>query len=130
MDEKRSLISELIALSKIDGYVSENESGLIKQMGNLIGLSDKEILDLFEHPAPFKAPAEHIERITQFHRMVLMANVDHKVENSEIEFLKFAGIKLGLNEQAINEVLNRMSDFPDNVIPPDELISIYKKHMN
>ncbi|UKN02934.1 TerB family tellurite resistance protein [Paracrocinitomix mangrovi] len=130
MDEKKSLISQLIELSKVDGYVDEMESGLIKTMGNMIGLSDDEILALFEKPAPFNPPTSHIERIIQFHRLVLLMNVDGEISPNELQMIKLSGIKLGLDEDAIKEVLNRMHDYPNNVIPPDELIRIFTKNMN
>lgn len=130
MNEKKSIISELIKLSKVDGQVSENEIGLIKQIGNMIGLQDFEILELFKHPVKFDPETSHLDRIVQFQCLVLLANVDEKLASEEIEQLKKMGLKLGLNQKAVNEVLVRMKDYPNNVIPPDDLLDIYKKHMN
>ena len=130
MEEKKSIISELIQLSKVDGHVSENETGLIKQVGNMIGLQDFEMLDLFKHPVKFKPETSHLDRIVQFQRLVLLANVDEKLTSEEIEHLKKMGLRLGLNPKAVTEVLVRMKDYPNNVIPPNDLLDIYKKHMN
>jgi uncharacterized tellurite resistance protein B-like protein len=130
MEEKKSIISELIELSKVDGEVSQNEIGLIKQVGNMIGLQDGEILELFKNPVKFNPESSHLDRIVQFQRLVLLANVDEKIAEEEIDRLKKMGLRLGLNAKAVEEVLERMNDYPNNVIPPNELLNIYKKHMN
>ncbi|MCB9223504.1 MAG: hypothetical protein R2780_04945 [Crocinitomicaceae bacterium] len=130
MQEKRSIISELIELSKVDGEVSEVEIQLIKTMGNMIGLSDAEILDCFKNPAPFDPETSPFDRIVQFHRLVLLMNIDGVVSASELNHLRLVGVKMGLNSNAIDEVLTRMYDFPNNLIPPDVLIAIYQKYMN
>jgi uncharacterized tellurite resistance protein B-like protein len=130
MQEKRSIISELIELSKVDGNVSEQEVALIKQMGSMIGLSDAEILDCFDNPAPFDPETSPLDRIVQFHRLVLLMNVDGEVKAAELNHLRLIGVKMGLNPNAVSEVLTRMYDFPNNMIPPDELIKIYSKYMN
>ena len=129
-DKIRSIISELIALSKVDGHVSSDEAALIKHMGNLLGMEDAEILELFDNPAPFDPQSSSEQRVIQFHRMVLLMSVDGEVKQEEINHIQWMGIKLGLNPGMINEILRRMGDYENNVIPPDVLISIYKKYMN
>lgn len=130
MDEKKSMLSALIELSKVDGKVTEMETGFIHQIGMQLGVAENELLDLFEHPVEFNPPKQHFERIVQFQRMVLLMNVDLKVDEKELAHLKFMGMRLGLNPNAVNEVLTRMYDYPDNMIPPNDLIAIYAKHMN
>ena len=130
MQEKRSIISELFELSKVDGEVSEQEINLIKTMGNMIGLSDQEILDCLQNPAPFDPQTSAQDRIVQFHRLVLLMNIDGEVHASELNHLRLVGVKMGLNPKAVDEVLTRMYDYPNNLIPPQDLIAIYAKHLN
>jgi uncharacterized tellurite resistance protein B-like protein len=130
MEEKRSMISELIELAKVDDHVSEQEIGFIQQIGNMLGMEDADILKLFKEPAPFHLPNEHFDRIVHFQQMVLLMNVDQEVDNSEISHLRYMGMKLGLNPKAVNEVLKRMYEFPNNMIPADELLKIYSKYLN
>ena len=124
------MISELIELSKSDGYVSDQEIGFIHQIGNMMGLANEEILALFKTPVAFNPPDEHFDRIVQFQRMVLLMNVDKETHVNEMNHLKMMGLKLGLNPSAVDEVLKRMVDYPNNMIPPDDLLKIYRKHMN
>lgn len=129
-DEIKSMISELIELSKVDGHVSDQEIGFIQQVGNMLGLANEEILVLFKTPAPFNPPDQHFDRIVQFQRMVLLMNVDQNALDKEINYLKIMGMKLGLNPEAVDEVLEKMDDYPNNMIPPEDLLKIYSKHMN
>lgn len=130
MEEIRSMISELIALSKVDGEISEMEVGFIKQIGNGMGLNDTEIVELFSNPTPFNPPDGQLDRIVQFQRMVLLMNVDSQVDVSEINHLQVMGLKMGLHPEAVKEILTRTSDYPNNAIPPDVLIQIHKKYFN
>ena len=57
-------------------------------------------------------------------------NVDLEVNKKELAHLRFMGMRLGLNPNAVNEVLEKMHDYPNNMIPPNDLIAIYAKHMN
>lgn len=130
MNEKLSLVSELINLAKADNRLDDNETGFIKIIGNMIGLQDEEILPLFETPVEFDPQSSELDRILQFHRLVLLMNVDRDVTQEELNYVKDLGIKMGLNTRATNEVLERMYDYENHVIPPDELIAIFRKHMS
>ena len=68
--------------------------------------------------------------MTQFHRLVLMMNVDGEVSPNEIQYLKLAGVKLGLQADVVEEVLREMVKHPNNVVPPEKLLEIYKKNLN
>jgi len=130
MQEKLSILSELIQLSKVDNEMQEDEMGFIKVIAEGLGVSNAELEKLFENPTPFDPGTTDGERILQFHRLVLLMNVDRKISDAEMNNVRQAGIKLGLNPIATNEVLQRMYDYPNNVIPPNELIAIFVKHHN
>lgn len=124
------MICELISLSKADGRVDEIELGFIKAVANRMGINDNELAELINNPVPFDPPTKDGDRILQFHRLVLLMNVDRQITDPEMEHLRIAGIKLGLNPLSTDEVLRRMFEYPNNVIPPEELIKIFLKHHN
>ena len=130
MQEKLSILSELIHLAKADNQLDENELGFIKAIAQGLHVSDADLAALFDKPVEFDPPANDGERIVQFHRLVLLMNVDQNITDNEMTAVRTAGIRLGLNPLATNEVLKRMYDYPNNVIPPDELIKIFIKHHN
>jgi hypothetical protein len=71
-----------------------------------------------------------MERIVQFQRMMLLINIDQDVSVEEIEFVRLASIRMGLNPDAVKESLLRMHQFPNSAIPPEDLLRIFSKYMN
>lgn len=130
MNEKLSAISQLIELAKVDGNVSEQEIRFLHALGAQMGISEDQMLELFKNPVKFDAFQNEMDNIVQFQRLVLMVNVDQSVDAKEIEMLRWIGLRLGLNIRATDEIIRRMHEFPNGVIPPNELIAIYKKHHN
>ena len=57
-------------------------------------------------------------------------NVDSNISEKEIEYIKEAGMKMGLHPEAVAEVLRVMNDYPNRIIPPDHLIQIFKVYHN
>lgn len=129
-EEKLSLISQLIELSKADGYVSPDEIQFIHTISQMIGVSEEQTYNLFEKPHPFRAPKSEYDRIIQFHRMVLLMNVDYEVHENELREIKNLGLKMGLPPQAILEVLQEMKNHHNHVIPPEKLLRIFTKYHN
>lgn len=130
MEEKLSLISELIYLAKADFKIDEAERAFINILAQGMGISESQVDHLIQNPTAFDPPTEPQERILQFQRLILLMNIDREITDNEIAHIKLAGIRLGLNPQATDEVLKRMYDYPNNMIPPADLITIFVKHYN
>jgi hypothetical protein len=75
-------------------------------------------------------PKLEVDRIVQFHRLVLLMNVDLETSHLEINYIKEAGIRMGLNPLAIEQVLNEMNSFPNKIIPPERLLEIFQLYHN
>ncbi len=120
----------MIAFAKVDGQVKDPEYNF------LLGVSSHLKVDRESFDALFKTKAEHIvpktqaERILQFHRLVLLMNVDQVQDEIEITRLHQIGLGMGLRPTAIDQVLAVMHDYPNKVVPPDVLIDIFKVHYN
>lgn len=130
MKEKLSLLTELIKLAQCDHKVREQEYRFLLTIANSLQVSREDFDALFEEHIEFTPPESEFERILQFHRLVLLMNVDQESSDSELEFLRDIGIRLGLNPNATNRVLATMNDYPNKVIPPDKLIEIFKENYN
>jgi len=57
-------------------------------------------------------------------------NIDQEISESELEFIKDIGIRIGLSPYATDRVLTEMNNYPDKLIPPDKLIEIFKGYYN
>ena len=130
MKEKLSLLTELIKLARCDQEVREQEYNFLLTIAQSLNVSKEDLDSLFDKYIDFTPPNSEFERILQFHRLVLLMNVDVETSDIEVEFLKDIGIRIGLNPMATNRVLAEMNRYPDKVIPPEKLIEIFKEQYN
>lgn len=76
-------------------------------------------------------PKSQAERLVQFNRLILLMNVDDdSQELNEIRRLHDIGLAMGLPPSAIQQVLSIMHKYPNRVVPPGVIISIFKAHYN
>ncbi|MFS4494556.1 TerB family tellurite resistance protein [Maribacter sp. 2308TA10-17] len=128
--EKLSILSEMIAFAKVDDLVKDPEYHFLLNVSKQLGV-EREIFDgLFEKESEHLIPKTEAERILQFHRLVLLMNVDQVQEELEIRRLHDMGLGMGLPPSAIDQVLSVMHKYPNNVVPPEVLIDIFKAHYN
>jgi len=130
MKEKLSLLSELIKLARCDNEVREQEYLFLMSIARSLHVSQEDFDSLFETYIEFTPPESEFDRILQFHRLVLLMNVDQETSDQELAFLKDIGIRIGLNSLATDRVLAEMHKYPNKLIPPDKLIEIFKENYN
>jgi len=130
MKEKLSLLTELIKLARCDHKVREQEYNFLLTIAQSLHVSKEDLDSLFDQYIDFTPPESEFERILQFHRLVLLMNVDKETSELEVGFLKDIGIRIGLNPMATNRVLAEMNLYPDKIIPPDKMIEIFKDQYN
>lgn len=128
--EKLSLLTELIKLARCDNKVREQEYNFLLTIARSLHVSKDDFDSLFDNYIELTPPESEFDRILQFHRLVLLMNVDTKTSDSELVFIKDIGIRIGLSPQATNRVLAEMNNYPNKVIPPDRLIEIFKEQYN
>ncbi|QNJ98332.1 tellurite resistance TerB family protein [Constantimarinum furrinae] len=129
-EKNRALISDLIVIAKADDKLTESEYDFIKRLAERLDLSAKEIDPLFKSPLPSKPLFSELERITHFYKMVLMMNVDRETHKKEIEAVRNFGLKMGIRQGVIDQILLRMEDYEDKIIPSEELIKIFQTYYN
>lgn len=128
--EKLSLLSEMIAFAKSDNSIRNIEYTFLLGVAKQLNITREDFDYLIEHPVDYKHLKSHSERIVQFHRLVLLMNIDGEIKSSEIVKLHNFGLRMGLNHESINKVLYLMESFPNKIVPPDVLIDIFKVQYN
>jgi hypothetical protein len=130
--EKLSHLNDLIQLSRADGYESNLELNYIETVAERIGveMDDLEKLKNNEINIPFSPPKYEYQIIPQFHRIVLLMGIDRMIYKEELNFCTDLGLRLGLNPNAVKEILEKMIYYPNNIIPAEELECIFKKYYN
>jgi uncharacterized tellurite resistance protein B-like protein/alpha/beta superfamily hydrolase len=129
-DEKLSLLSDLVKLAKSDDNVREMEFQFLLSIASQLGVSKSDFLQIFDRFIAYNPPKLEADRILQLQRLILLMNVDSNISEKEIEYIKEAGMKMGLHPEAVAEVLRVMNDYPNRIIPPDNLIQIFKVYHN
>lgn len=130
MNEKLSILTELIKLAASDQELHEREYQFLQAIAKMIGVSNEQLDSLFDKLEEYTPPSSGTERILQFYRLVLLANVDLHVTSEEMQFMRNAGLKLGLNPSAIEEVFTEMKKNKQGMIPEKKLIEIFMKQYN
>ena len=85
---------------------------------------------LFNEEVEHIIPKSEADRILQFHRLVLLMNVDKKQDLIEISRIHNIGLEMGLPPSAIEQVLSIMHKYPNKIVPPKVLIDIFRAHYN
>lgn len=129
-NEKHQIISDMIALAKADNTVHEREYEFILAVAVRLGVDRKEVDHLFENPlSPVVAKTE-LERITQFHRLLLLMNVDQETHVIEIDAIRNYGLQLGIRPEAIEQILGEMGQYENKMMPSTRLVEIFKRFYN
>ena len=119
----------MIALAKADHIISDAEFYFLQSVAEQLGVNQQDFQSLFETKVKKIIPKTQAERILQFHRLVLLMNVDEQ-HKSEVAKLHDIGLGMGLPPSAIEQVLAIMHKYPNKIVPPDILINIFKAHYN
>ena len=130
MNEELNLLAQLIKLAEADENLREKEYEFLLKCANILGVNRKEFDELFAEHIDFKPPKIETERILQFYRLVLLANVDLNVNPKEMAFLREAGFRLGLNPNAVEAVFIEMKKYKTGMIPTERLVEIFKVYHN
>ena len=101
--------------------------GVAKQLE----ISREDFEYLIKHPVTYTHLKSHSERIVQFHRLVLLMNIESSDENASSGVIKLYnfGLRMGLSHESITKVLYLMESFPNKIVPPDVLIDILKHNI-
>ncbi len=128
--EKLSLLSEMIAFAKYDKDIKSIEYNFLLGVAKQLEISREDFDYLIEHPINYIHLKSHSERIVQFHRLVLLMNIDNEPSPSSVIKLYNFGLRMGLSHESITKVLYLMESFPNKIVPPDVLIDIFKTQYN
>ncbi len=129
-DKSWAMVSDLIVIALADDKITETEYDLIYQLAKRMDISEDEVDQLFKNPIPSKPIFNELDRISHFYKLVLLMNVDMETHEKEIVEVRNFGLKMGIRPGVIDQILIRMDDFENKIIPSDELIKIFRTYYN
>lgn len=122
-------MAEMIAFARADDVISDSEYYFLFSVSEQLGIDKDTFESLFETEVKKIMPKTQAERILQFHRLVLLMNLDEQ-HTAEVTKLHNIGLGMGLPPAAIEQVLTVMHSYPNKIVPPEVLIEIFKAHYN
>lgn len=128
--DPKTLLSDLIVMVKIDGRVKPSEVELVRKLAKRMGVSMEEVAQLFINPKPSQALYTEVDRITHFYRLALVMQVDYETHEEEIGALKNFGLKMGIRPIVTDQIIKKMAQHPNGIVPPEELLNIFKIYYN
>lgn len=129
-NEKLGLLAQLIKMAQADKKIREIEFQFLLSLAAQMGVTKEDFKQLFEENIEFNPPRLEAERIVQFQRLILLMNIDLEIDDSEINYIKDVGIRMGLHPSATNTVLEEMHNYKNKIIPPDRLLQIFNIYHN
>lgn len=130
LKEKLSILSEMIAFARIDDRLKQSEYDFLFNVAQSLDISKRQFDALFQKEVEHVIPKSQAERLVQFNRLILLMNIDSNNNLKEIERLHDIGLRMGLPPSAIEQVLSIMHEYPNNIVPPEIIINIFKAHYN
>ena len=129
-EEKLSILAEMISFAKIDNTLKKVEYDFLLGVADQLGVDKPAFESLFHNKVEHILPKSQADRILQFHRLVLLMNVDRNQRMAELNKLHGIGMRMGLSPAAIDQVLSIMHQYPDNIVPPEVLLDIFRASYN
>lgn len=129
-EEKLSLLFEMIEFAKCKDNIKPEEFQFIVAVAVQLKVKQEEVMEFLRKKPKVKVLKSEFQRILQFHRMLLLMNIDQDYSETEIFKIKNFGLHMGLRPEAINQILNEMHRYPNKIIPPDTIINIFSRFYN
>lgn len=132
VQEKLSHINDLIKLSQVDGKESHMELNFINSVAARLGIEKKDVQRIKNGEIEItpSTPGRESKVIEQFHRLILLIGIDKLIYKEEVSFCVELGVRMGLNYNAISEVLRKTLRNPAYIMHLDEMEKIFKKYSN
>ena len=128
--EKISLLTEMISFAIIDGKLHEREYLFLRIVASELGISKKELDDLFHQelkPYPIKS---EFQRIQQFYRLALLMHVDGVLHEKEEIAIQQIALNMGLNPNITKRIVKMLQASPTKILEPNVLLEVFREQHN
>ena len=131
MEEKLSMLYQLVQLAMKNGDVVEDEYDFLERIAHNIGVLPDDFDRIIGGDViKFTPPKEEHARLIQLYRLMLMMHVDGKVCEEEIRYVRMAGMRLGLPDSMIQALLLEAEKSEAGIIEEERLIDIWRSVNN
>ncbi len=122
-NSEKAQLAVLVKMAKADNEVKGSEDMFLRLMARKLNLSVSEFEDIYNDTDKydFIPPVNQEEKYIMFYILIQMMKVDLSVDVEEIEFCKEIGIKLGIAENKIEEIIKLSIIKNKEVVEYDEI---------
>ncbi len=102
----------LVSIAFRDGYLDDNEVGLLCKFGSKLGLGTSIISDLIQNYKPYEIialPKDPNEKFDQLFDLICIMLADDEIEEEEIDFCVNIASKMGFHENVVGALVRRVS---------------------
>ncbi|MBS1951287.1 MAG: hypothetical protein OJF59_003138 [Cytophagales bacterium] len=110
----------LIQLAEADKHFAQSEREMIMKIAKERNFSEEAVIHLIRHPEPIESlgALSYDQKIEYLNACINLINVDHKIFESELIFVKNIAIKLGFKKSVVEFLTSNQ-----NKLTPAELKS-------
>lgn len=126
----RDLINSLKTSSNNASKISFIEFDTVLLLGQQMGISKLEFLQLFQRYLTAYPPKHEDSRFEQFQRLLLILNAYDCVVQSELDLIKLLAIRMGLHPEGTDLLLSLMKEYPNGKIPKEKFEAIFSPFKN
>ena len=129
--KKENILSIMIAMSKVDNVIHDNEMMYILQLGLSMGMSEESIREVSKGQTQHMfIPSSETDRMTIFYYLIFLIKVDGEVSQEEEDMLHHFGLKLGFNHLMVANIIRVVQANIGRKLPPNALIEEVRKYLN
>lgn len=131
-ERKLDILRMLKEVAEIDSGLNDSELMLLTNISRLIQVDHKDLEVLLTEKNSDKPnfPKDESNRIFTFHSLLLMAGIDQHWSENEILLCKNYGLRLGLNQLAVEKLLQLQKASKDKAIAAEKVMEIFKTSYN
>ena len=127
--QKLSHINALVRLAKSDDVFSEIEVLFVNRIADRLGVRLEDLSAYDQKDLKLHLPHTEDEVIPLFHRLVILIAIDRIITPEERDLCFHLGVKMGLNPQAVSDVIDLIQE-KGNDVDPSLIIEIFNRHNN
>lgn len=125
-EEKKDLLLEMIAFASVDGQLNKKGYDFLFLIANELNFEKGGFIDLLNQELPNSYDRTASNRIQQFYRLALLFQNEGILYKQDSNLIFQIAICMGLNTDAVKQILKKMKNAPNSIIPEEILLKIFQ----
>ena len=126
--EKTILLSDMIRFRKSKDELNDLDYEFFEDVADVLDISAKDLELIYEGTNSPTHRRISTERITHFHRLLLVMDINDNPSTRQLEKAKNFGMRMGFHESAIELVMDSMGDYANKIHTPGSFLEIFSDY--